>query len=165
MLKRNCIKKQWNRFFGYWTQKIQMSHVLPSIDVLFRGYIAVMAGGLVHTFVDVWKQYQTKPDHATNMLGNWVLWVHVKQASIVAGILTLWAGFIILVAIQQIGDAGAAFFAGYSIDSFIGLFLVRFSDTASQNVTRWGSQNAPKSTRQQVTDVLAQSAKSSSLAH
>jgi len=138
---------------------------LPSVDVLFRGYIALMAGGLVHTFVDVWKQYQTKPDHATNMLGNWALWVHVKQASIVAGILTLWAGFIILVAIQQIGDAGAAFFAGYSIDSFIGLFLVRFTDTASPNVARWGSQKVPKSTRQQVTDVLAQSAKSGSLAH
>ena len=138
---------------------------LPSVDVLFRGYIALMAGGLVHTFVDVWKQYQTKPDHATNMLGNWALWVHVKQASIVAGILTLWAGFIILVAIQQIGDAGAAFFAGYSIDSFIGLFLVRFTDTASPNVARWGSQKVPKSTRQQVTDVLAQSAKSGSLGH
>src|SRR2546421_5217285 len=136
---------------------------LPSVDVLFRGYIALMAGGLVHTFVDVWKQYQTKPDHATNMLGNWVLWVHVKQASIVAGILTLWAGFIILVAIQQIGDAGAAFFAGYSIDSFIGLFLVRFTNTASQNVARWGSQNLPKSTRQQVADVLAQSPNSGSL--
>ena len=138
---------------------------LPSVDVLFRGYIALMAGGLVHTFVDVWKQYQTKPDHATNMLGNWALWVHVKQASIVAGILTLWAGFIILVAIQQIGDAGAAFFAGYSIDSFIGLFLVRFTDSAPQSVGRWGPQKVPKSTRQQVTDVLAQSAKSSSLAH
>jgi len=138
---------------------------LPSVDVLFRGYIALMAGGLVHTFVDVWKQYQTKPDHATNMLGNWALWVHVKQASIVAGILTLWAGFIILVAIQQIGDAGAAFFAGYSIDSFIGLFLVRFTDTASPNVARWGSQKVPKSTRQQVADVLAQSPKSGSLTH
>ncbi len=152
-------------FLLIWLVGVLNYFQLPSVDVLFRGYIALMAGGLVHTFVDVWKQYQTKPDHATNMLGNWVLWVHVKQASIVAGILTLWAGFIILVAIQQIGDAGAAFFAGYSIDSFIGLFLVRFTDTASPNVARWGSQKVPKSTRQQVTDVLAQSAKSGSLAH
>ncbi len=152
-------------FLLIWLVGVLNYFQLPSVDVLFRGYIALMAGGLVHTFVDVWKQYQTKPDHATNMLGNWALWVHVKQASIVAGILTLWAGFIILVAIQQIGDAGAAFFAGYSIDSFIGLFLVRFTDTASPNVARWGSQKVPKSTRQQVTDVLAQSAKSGSLAH
>ena len=138
---------------------------LPPVDVLFRGYIAIMAGGLVHTFVDIWKQYQTKPDHAMNMIGNWVLWVHVKQASILLGILTLWAGFIILIAIQQIGDAGAAFLAGYSIDSFVGLFLVRFTDTASLNVARWGSQNLPKSTRQQVADVLAQSSKSGSPPH
>lgn len=152
-------------FLLIWLASVLNYFPLPGVDVLFRGYIALMAGGLVHTFVDVWKQYQTKPDHATNMLGNWVLWVHVKQVTIVSGILTLWAGFVILIAIQQIGDAGAAFFAGYSIDSFIGLFLVRFTDTASQNVGRWGSQNAPKSTRQQVTDVLAQSATSRSLAH
>jgi hypothetical protein len=152
-------------FLLIWLASVLNYFPLPAVDVLFRGYIALMAGGLVHTFVDVWKQYQTKPDHATNMLGNWVLWVHVKQVTIVSGILTLWAGFVILIAIQQIGDAGAAFFAGYSIDSFIGLFLVRFTDTTSQSVGRWGSQNAPKSTRQQVTDVLAQSAKSSSLAH
>ena len=152
-------------FLLIWLVGVLNYFQLPSVDVLFRGYIALMAGGLVHTFVDIWKQYQTKPDHATNMLGNWVLWVHVKQATIVAGILTLWAGFIILVAIQQIGDAGAAFFAGYSIDSFIGLFLVRFTDTASRSAARWGSQNLPKSTRQQVADVLAQSPKSGSLAH
>jgi hypothetical protein len=69
-------------------------------------------------------------------------------------------GFIILIAIQQIGNEGAAFLAGYSIDSFLGLFLVRFTDTTSQNVAKWGSQNLPKSTRQQVADVLAQSPKS-----
>ena len=152
-------------FVLIWVTGVLNYFPLPSVDVLFRGYIAIMAGGLVHTFVDVWKQYQTKPDHAANMLGNWILWVHVKQVSIVSGILTLWAGFIILIAIQQIGDAGAAFFAGYSIDSFIGLFLVRFTDTASQSVARLGMQSPPKSTRQQVTDVLAQSAKSSPLPH
>ena len=152
-------------FLLIWLVGVLNYFQLPSVDVLFRGYIAVMAGGLVHTFVDIWKQYQTKPDHATNMLGNWVLWVHVKQISIISGILTLWVGFIILIAVQQIGDAGAAFFAGYSIDSFVGLFLVRFTDTASRNVVRWGSQNLPKSTRQQVADVLAQSPKSGSPPH
>src|SRR5712692_8009485 len=132
--------------------------------VLFSGYIAIMFGGLVHTFVDIWKQYQTKPDHATNMLGNWVLWVHVKRISIISGILTLWAGFIILIVIQQIQDAGAAFFAGYSIDSFVGLFLVRFTDTVPRNVAKWGSETLPKSTRQQVADVLAESPKSATAA-
>jgi len=138
---------------------------LPQVDVLIQGYIAVMVGGLVHSFVDIWKQYQTKPDHAMNIIGNWVLWVHVKQVSIILGILTLWAGFIILIAIQQIENVGAAFLAGYSIDSFVGLFLVRFTDTTSQNDARWGSQNLPKSTRQQVADVLAQSPKSGSPPH
>jgi hypothetical protein len=136
---------------------------LPSVDLLFRGYIAVMAGGLVHAFVDVWKRHQVEPDHATHMLGNWILWVHVKQVCIISGILTLWAGFIILIAIGQIDNAEAAFLAGYSIDSFVGLFLVRFTDTVSRNVAKWGPQNVPKSTRQRITDALAQSPKSGSL--
>ena len=152
-------------FLLIWLVSVLNYFQLPSVDILFRGYIAVMVGGLVHTFVDVWKQYQTKPDYARNILGNWVLWVHVKQVSISSGILTLWAGFIILVAVQQIGDAGIAFFAGYSIDSFVDLFLGRFTDTASQNVARWGPQNLPKSTRQRVADVLAQSPKSGPLPH
>ncbi len=152
-------------FLLIWLVGVLNYFQLPSVDVLFRGYIAIMVGGLVHTFVDVWKQYQTKPDQARNILGNWVLWVHVKQVSIISGILTLWAGFIILVAVQQIGDAGVAFFAGYSIDSFVDLFLGRFTDTAPQNVATWGSQNLPKSTRQRVTDVLAQSPKSGSPPH
>jgi hypothetical protein len=88
------------------------------------------------------------------------LWVHVKQVSILAGILTLWAGYIILIVIQQIADAGAAFFVGYSIDSFMDLFLVRFTGIASQNLARWGAQSLPKSTRQRVADVLTQSHKS-----
>ncbi len=138
---------------------------LPPVDVLFRGYLAIMAGGLVHTFVDIWKQYQTKPEQAMNIIGNGVLWVHVKQVSILLGILTLWAGFIILIAIGQIGNVGAAFLAGYSIDSFVGLFLMRFTDPASLNVAKWGSQTLPKSTRQQVADVLAQSRKPGSPAH
>ena len=153
-------------FLLIWLVKILPFDIrLPSLPVLFLGYIAVMVGGLVHTFVDVWKLYQTKPDYAMNIIGNGVLWVHVKQVSIILGILTLWAGFIILIAIQQIENVGAAFLAGYSIDSFVGLFLVRFTDTASQNVARWGSQNLPKSTRQQVADVLAQSPKSGSPPH
>lgn len=149
-------------FLLIWLAGVLHYFPLPPVDELFRGYIALMAGGVAHTFVDIWKQYRTKPAHTRSLFGNWVLWVHVKQVSILAGILTLWAGFIILVAIQQIGDAGAAFFVGYSIDSFMDLFLVRFTGIASQNVARWESQSLPKSTRQRVADVLAQSPKAAS---
>jgi hypothetical protein len=39
-------------------------------------------------------------------------WIHVKQISILSGILTMWSGCIILVAIGQISNAEAAFLAG-----------------------------------------------------
>jgi hypothetical protein len=145
-----------------WFVKVLDYPQIPPVDILFRGYIALMAGGLVHTVVEVWKQFHTDPECAANMLGNWVLWVHVKQVSIISGILTLWIGFVILVAIQQIENVEVSFLAGYSIDSFIGLFLVRFTDIASRNVVKWGAQNLPKSTAQHVTDTLAQSQKSGS---
>ncbi len=135
---------------------------VSSVDVLFRGYIAVLAGGLVHTFIDVWKQFHTDPDHATNVLENWVLWIHVKQVSIISGILTLWGGFVILVATGQIENVEVALLAGYSIDSFVDLFLVRFTDIVSRNVAKWGVQNLPKSTAQRVADTLAQSQRSAS---
>lgn len=141
---------------------VNVSGSALSIDTLFQGYIAVIAGGVVHTFIEVWKQYRADPDHAINMLGNWVLWVHVKQASIILGILSLWAGFIILIAMGQIDHLDVAFLAGYSIDSFIDVFLVRFTDVATQKVAKLGTQNLPKSTRQQVAEVVARS-KSDSL--
>src|SRR5436305_3324218 len=153
-------------FVLIWLTSILFPFVFsPSLHVpidLFRGYIAVMAGGLVHTFVGVWKQYRADPDHAASMLGNLLLWIHVKQVSILSGILTLWTGFIILVVISQIQITEVAFLAGYSIDSFIDVFLVLFTYIASQKVAKWGSQNLPKSTRQRVADVVAQS-KSGSL--
>jgi len=149
-------------FVLIWLASTLQFSQLP-IETLFRGYVAVMAGGLVHTFVDVWKQYRAEPDHATGILGDLFLWVHVKQVSIISGILTLWVGFIILVVIGQINSVEVAFLAGYSIDSFIDVFLARFTDIASQKVAKWGFQNLPKSTRQRVADAVALSAKSGAL--
>ncbi len=124
---------------------------LPPVVVLFGGYIAVMAGGLFYRVLNVWKQYQVEPDHVKNILGNWVLWVHVRQVRIISGILTLWAGFIILLAIQQIENVGVAFLVGYIIESFVDLFLPLLTAPSSRY------QNLPKSISQQVADVLAQS--------
>ncbi len=152
-------------FLLIWLAGILHYFPLPSMEILFPGYIAVMAGGLVHTFVDIWKLYQTKPNQARNILGNWILWIHVKQITVLSGILTLWAGFIILVALQQINMPEVAFLAGYSIDSFVGLFLIRFTDTAQQNIATLGSQNLPKSTRQQVADVVAKTPRPASPQH
>lgn len=147
-------------FLLIWLAEMLHYFNIPAQDILFRSYLAIIAGGLVHAFIDIWKLSKTQPDDANKILGNLVLWVHVKQVNIISSIMLLWAGFIILIVVQQITDPSVAFFAGYSIDSVLDVFLGRFVDAASRNITQIGAANLPKSTRQQVADALAQSPKS-----
>jgi len=101
--------------------------VLPYV----MAYIAVIAGGFAHTAVDAVKQYRSNKGQTFTALGDLLMWIHVKQAPIFAGILLLWMGFVGLIVSQQGPDWGAAFFVGYSIDSFVDLFLQRFTSVAS----------------------------------
>jgi hypothetical protein len=103
------------------------SVVLPYVTA----YIAVIAGGFAHTAVDAVKQYRTDKGQSFTALGDLLMWIHVKQAPIFASILLLWMGFVGLILTQQGPDWEAAFFIGYSIDSFVDLFLQRFTSVAS----------------------------------
>jgi hypothetical protein len=101
--------------------------VLPYV----MAYIAIIAGGFAHTAVDAVKQYRSNKGQTFTALGDLLMWIHVKEAPIFAGILLLWMGFVGLIFTQQGPDWGAAFFVGYSIDSFVDLFLQRFTSVAS----------------------------------
>jgi len=100
--------------------------VLPYV----RAYSFVIAGGFAHTAVDTIKQYRANKGQTFTALGDLLMWIHVKQAPIFAGILLLWMGFVGLIVSQQGPDWEAAFFIGYSIDSFVDLFLQRFTTVA-----------------------------------
>ena len=64
---------------------------------------------------------------------DWLLWVHVKETPIVYGIVSLWVGLVGMTALGQGGVSGA-FFIGYSLDSFVDLFLSRFETGATAAV-------------------------------
>jgi hypothetical protein len=105
-----------------------------TLENLLRGYVAVMIGGIAHIVVDALKQYRTREDHSFIALEDWMMWVHIKEVSIIIGVVFLWVGFLIFVYSGQVADWQAAFFVGYSIDSVIDLFLMRFASTASSRV-------------------------------
>ena len=112
-------------------------HVFPGVNLvesLLKSYAAVMIGGLAHTLVEALKQYRTRGEHTFIALGDWVMWVHIKEVSILIAVLLLWVGFLGIAFSGQGGDWQAAFFVGYSIDSVIDLFLLRFTGEASKRL-------------------------------
>jgi hypothetical protein len=110
--------------------------VLPYVIV----YISVIAGGFAHTAVDTVKQYRTNKEQTFTALGDLLMWIHVKQGPIIAGILLLWMGFVGFIVSQQGTDWEAAFFIGYSVDSFVDLFLQRFTSVASTRTSAMRTQ-------------------------
>ncbi|HLZ55606.1 MAG TPA: hypothetical protein VKR06_01555 [Ktedonosporobacter sp.] len=119
-----------------------------SADVLpyVTSYLSVIAGGFAHTAVDTVKQYRSNKGQAFTALGDLLMWIHVKEGPIIAGTLLLWLGFVGLVISQQGTDWGAAFFVGYSIDSFVDLFLQRFTTVVTTRTDALKAQlaQAPK---------------------
>jgi len=103
----------------------------PHVLNFVKTYIALIAGGFAHGAVETVKQYRSSKGQTFTALGDLLMWVHVKEWSIIAGIMLLWIGFIGLVTLNQGLDWGTGFFVGYSIDSFIDLFLQRFTSVVS----------------------------------
>jgi hypothetical protein len=93
-------------------------------------YLFLVFGGLAHLGVNALKQYRTRGGGL--LLADWLLWLHVRETVVVWGILYLWVGFFGLAWAMPNAGWQTFFFAGYSIDSVVDLFLARFQDTAAK---------------------------------
>jgi len=93
------------------------------------GYAFVIVGGIVHLGVDAVKQAQNRQVQSLIAVEDWLLWIHIKEMGIIVGIISLWVGFFGLMWLTNPEPISweTAFFVGYSIDSFIDLFLERFN--------------------------------------
>lgn len=100
---------------------------------LLKGYLFIALGSLAHILIDSIKQARAQGDSSFRAIDDWVLWVHVREVPIMASIVSLWIGIIGLAWFQPEFTPTTAFFVGYSIDSFVDLFLERFSGMASSS--------------------------------
>ncbi len=100
---------------------------------LVRIYGALAVGSLVHVAVTMLKQQRSGKSGSGILVTDWFLWVHVKETAIVYGIVSLWVGLAGIAAMGQ-SSVPAAFFVGYSLDSFVDLFLSRFETGATAAV-------------------------------
>lgn len=101
---------------------------------LWSAYVFVVIGVLVHLVLEAVKQAQRSTDKAFLALGDWLTWIHVREMSLAITILTMWAIPIgLALTLSDRVGVETAFFAGYSIDSVIGIFLTRFDGLASSS--------------------------------
>jgi hypothetical protein len=110
--------------------------VTTPVKSLLQTYAGIAAGSFVHIAITMLKQQRSGNSGSVILLTDWLLWVHVKETAIVFGIVSLWVALIGLIALPNTLTAGmsGAFFVGYSLDSFVDLFLSRFETTASNAV-------------------------------
>ena len=105
------------------------------LNDLLAGYLFIIFGAIVHIGIDGIKQYRANKGQTFLAIEDWLLWIHVNEVSIIVGVISLWIGFFGLVLLgSNISSQSLwqiAFFVGYSIDSFVDIFLERFTNTAS----------------------------------
>ena len=94
-------------------------------------YGALLFGAVAHVGIDALKQYRASSGADMLALEDWLLWVHVKETSNVVSVASIWVVYFGLAVWTPSMDLPTAFFAGYSLDSVMELFLQRFSTTAS----------------------------------
>lgn len=101
---------------------------------LLSAYLFLVVGAFAHVGIGILKQArQAKPSTLT-ALGSVFIWIHVKETAIIVGVITLWIGIIGLAFLTQSVQWALAFFVGYSIDSFVDLFIGKFETQVSTGV-------------------------------
>lgn len=108
-------------------------------EQLLGFYIFMVAGAAAHIGIDALKQFRENRGKGFVALDDCLLWIHVKELSLIAGAFSLWVVFLALVFLVDKVEWQVSLFAGYGADSVIDLFIQRFTSAArtrSINLTR-----------------------------
>ncbi len=104
---------------------------------LLIGYVFIIIGGIVHLGIDALKQARNYRAQSTFLaVDDWFTWVHINEVAIIIGVVSLWVGFFGVVLLNGTIGWEAAFLVGYSIDSFVDVFLQRFNVAASAKAAK-----------------------------
>jgi hypothetical protein len=132
-----------------WLYEWITSSNIPSFKAVFgglllKGYLFIVLGSLAHILVDAVKQARAQSRASFRAIDDWILWVHVREVPILSSIVSLWIGIVGLAWFQPEFSLTSAFFVGYSIDSFVDIFLERFSGVATSSAKALTDQIAAR---------------------
>lgn len=98
------------------------------------GYVAVLAGAVVHAAVGFLKGRRGKKPGTATVAEDPVMWIHVREGSIAVALLGL---LVVLFGASAALDTvpRTMFFVGYTSDSLLDLFIERFEKVADARVT------------------------------
>jgi hypothetical protein len=103
---------------------------------LVGAYVLLLVGAAIHIVIDAIKQQQRSGPGAFLALDDWFLWIHVREVSNAVSIVSLWVVVFLLAVAYPAGiDRLSALFAGYSLDSVLGIAITRFESLASSKVS------------------------------
>jgi hypothetical protein len=100
-------------------------------QAVMQAYIAVLGGALFHFVTTLAKNRKALGEGGAWSPRQLALWGLLHEKSIWVGVGLLWLGPLGMASVLKSTDLATAFFVGYSFDSFLDLFLTRFSDVVA----------------------------------
>ncbi len=117
---------------AFYYARQQMSSAAGNLENLMVAFLAIQMGSVAHVLINAVKEYRSRGSLGLVAIGDWILWLHVRETSILFGILYVAIGFLGLAWTNPDLNWLTAFFAGYSIDSIIDLILPKFDKLAAR---------------------------------
>lgn len=101
---------------------------------LYATFAMLFLGVGAHVAIDAIKaaRAQTRPNF--QVINDWILWLHMRETSILWSLAWVLLGYIVLTFAMPGMSWRTAFFVGYSLDSVLGIFLMRFETVAKTRV-------------------------------
>ena len=111
-----------------------------TLKQLHIAYVFLVVGAIAHLVVGALKQSREKANAGLVALEDWLLWFHVRESSLILSVLYLWIGMVGITFVFRPPIVWeTAIFVGYSIDSFVDLFLQKFTTRAAKDVSTLSS--------------------------
>jgi hypothetical protein len=94
---------------------------------LLADYAMILIGSAAHLAIAALKSARSQTRPSFQAVNDWILWLHARHTAIWWSIGYVWLGYVLLLSfgLPKL-DWQSAFFAGYSIDSVMDVFLDRF---------------------------------------
>lgn len=115
--------------------------VLPpqwaDVRSLLANYVALSVGSGAHWLVEAVKAQRAQTKPSFQAMNDWILWLHVREYEMLWSLVWLALGYVVMSRTITL-NLSSAFFAGYSIDSVMEVYLQRFSATVQKKAEAAG---------------------------